>query len=129
MPSLCVPSQRSYYALHSSLLGIEGDMAESQLRKGVLELIVLAALEKEPAYGGALIERLGVEVSTGTLYPLLTRMKKHAWIDSHWEESPSGPPRKIYSVTEKGSERISDLAQEWRALSVFVNDYLEGIGK
>ncbi|ARU46824.1 PadR family transcriptional regulator [Corynebacterium silvaticum] len=104
-------------------------MAESQLRKGVLELIVLAALEKEPTYGGALIEHLGMEVSSGTLYPLLTRMKKHAWIGSHWEESPSGPPRKIYSVTEKGSQRITELAQEWRALSVFVNEHLEGIGK
>nr|WP_252860360.1 hypothetical protein [Corynebacterium ulcerans] len=52
-------TQSAYYVIHSSWLRIEGEMAESQLRKGVLELIVLAALEKEPTYGGALIERLG----------------------------------------------------------------------
>lgn len=126
---MCMSTQSAYYVMHSSWLRIEGEMAESQLRKGVLELIVLAALEKEPTYGGALIEHLGMEVSPGTLYPLLTRMKKNAWIGSHWEESPSGPPRKIYSVTEKGSERIAELAQEWRALSVFVNEHVEGIGK
>lgn len=126
---MCMSTQSAYYVMHSSWLRIEGEMAEAQLRKGVLELIVLAALEKEPTYGGALIERLGMEVSSGTLYPLLTRMKNHAWIGSHWEESLSGPPRKIYSVTGKGSERIAELAQEWRALSVFVNEHLEGIGK
>lgn len=94
-------------------------MADSQLRKGVLELVVLSSLKREPTYGGALLQRLeaqGLAVSSGTLYPLLTRLKKGGHIDSKWEESPSGPPRKVYSVTKKGAGYLQMLHQDWNSL-------------
>lgn len=108
-------------------------MASSQLRKGVLELIVLSTLERQSSYGGEILERLdneaGMQVSAGTLYPLLTRLKKSGFIDSHWEESPSGPPRKVYDMTPKGRKRMSQLAAEWRSLASMVEKQLKGLGQ
>lgn len=107
-------------------------MADSQLRKGVLELVVLASLEADPTYGGALLDRLtaqGLDVSSGTLYPLLTRLKKAGHISSHWEESPAGPPRKVYGVTARGLSQTRSLAADWRELTAIVEAQLEGLGQ
>lgn len=105
-------------------------MAESQLRKGVLELVVLAALNRQPTYGGALLDileqSLGSEVSSGTLYPLLTRLRKAGMLATHWEESPAGPPRKVYRLTERGSARFAELNDEWHTLVEAVSTTLKG---
>lgn len=105
-------------------------MVESQMRKGVLELMVLAVLDRQPSYGGALREALtradGMEVSTGTLYPLLSRLRAGGVLATHWEESPVGPPRKIYSLTDAGSIRLAGLRDDWHTLSQAVTDVLEG---
>lgn len=105
-------------------------MAESQMRKGVLELMVLSVLNRQPSYGGALRESLartdGSELSTGTLYPLLSRLRKQGMLDTSWEESPVGPPRKIYRLTDKGRRRLTDLRADWQTLSAAVTDLLEG---
>ena len=104
-------------------------MADSQLRKGVLELVVLLSLEREPASGGALLARLkgeGLDVSSGTVYPLLTRLRKAGYIDARWEESPVGPPRKVYDVTDDGRAAIARMTREWRSLAAIVDAQLEG---
>lgn len=104
-------------------------MADSQLRKGVLELAVLAQLDAKPTYGGGLLEalaELGLELSPGTLYPLLTRLKKSGFLTTHWEESPVGPPRKVYSVTPAGRERSVNLTAEWRDLEAVIDSLLKG---
>lgn len=105
-------------------------MAASQLRKGVLDLVVLASLAAEPCYGGALLERLarhpGIEMTAGTLYPLLTRQRSAGLLETHWEESPSGPPRKIYTITPQGRRHLGELEQEWEALQRAVGLLLAG---
>lgn len=105
-------------------------MATSQLRKGVLDLVVLSSLVAAPTYGGGLLERLArheaLEVVAGTLYPLLTRLRGAGLLDAHWEESPSGPPRKIYTVTDAGRLRLAELQQEWRALQGAVEQLVAG---
>lgn len=105
-------------------------MAESQLRKGVLELVVLATLESQPAYGGALLntlsQSLGSDLSSGTLYPLLARLRKTGMLATHWEESPVGPPRKVYRVTGRGSERLKTLHLDWNVLVDAVTHALKG---
>lgn len=105
-------------------------MAESQMRKGVLELMVLAALDRQPSYDGALRDTLaradGLELSTGTLYPLLSRLRTGGVLTTHWEESPVGPPRKIYSLTDVGKTRLAGLRDDWHTLSQAVTDILEG---
>ncbi|OKL47025.1 PadR family transcriptional regulator [Boudabousia liubingyangii] len=99
-------------------------MAESQLRKGAVELIVLGLLDSCASYGGQLLERLtqeaGIEVSSGTLYPLLSRLRKSGLVDTSWEESPVGPPRKIYKLTRLGRERLIQMKQEWDLLALAV---------
>lgn len=96
-------------------------MAESQLRRGIVELAVMGTLRNHPTYGGALItllkEQAGLEVSEGTLYPLLTRMRKAGLVKTKWEPPPAGPPRKIYSLTAKGGSRLDQLFNEWQDLA------------
>ncbi|XCB29136.1 PadR family transcriptional regulator [Arcanobacterium hippocoleae] len=99
-------------------------MGESQLRKGAIELIVLGLLASRPSYGGQLVERFrdeaGLEVSAGTLYPLLARLRKSGLLDTVWEESPVGPPRKVYELAESGQVRLVQLRLEWEALNAAV---------
>lgn len=99
-------------------------MSESQLRKGAVELIVLGLLSSRPSYGGQLVERFreeaGLEISTGTLYPLLARLRKSGLVVTAWQESPIGPPRKVYELAESGQVRLVQLRLEWEALNAAV---------
>ena len=105
-------------------------MKDSQLRKGALELIVLALLSSQPSYGGQLRQRLydevGQEISEGTLYPLLARLKKANHLDTHWEESPSGPPRKVYALNDAGLTHLRTLTHDWQQLTTAVDTALKG---
>lgn len=97
---------------------------DSQLRKGVLEMVVLKLLATQPSYGGELLERLAtndLDVSEGTLYPLLSRVKKAGYVDTSWVPSPSGPPRKIYTVTDIGHAHLIDLKNQWQRFSASVS--------
>ena len=79
---------------------------ESQLRKGTLDFIILHFLRKKEYYGYELISEIkhsaSMNISEGTVYPLLTRLKTEGFIDSRWEERETGVPRKYYRVTEEG---------------------------
>lgn len=101
----------------------------SQLRKGVLELAVLALLRRRPHYGGELTEALaaheGLDASTGTLYPLLTRLRTAGWVDNTWQESPSGPPRKYYALTRTGRQQLNRLERSWATLVRSLDELLE----
>ena len=75
------------------------------MRKGVLEYCILCILARKEAYASAIIEELkaaNMIVVEGTLYPLLIREKNQGYLTYRWEESPQGPPRKYYLITEKG---------------------------
>ena len=88
------------------------DNAKSQMRKGMLEYCVLLLLRKEPSYANDIINRLkSVEmiVVEGTLYPLLTRLKKDGMLSYEWRESTQGPPRKYYALTEQGEQALAEL--------------------
>ena len=101
-----------------------------QLRKGVLELAILALLERQPRYGGEIVEELrtrpGLETPAGTVYPLLTRLRTSGLVDTAWRESPAGPPRKYYTLTPAGHTAMTDLASSWRELTTALADLLEG---
>lgn len=100
----------------------------SQLRKGVLELAVLALISRGPIYGSKIVESLehrpGLSISVGTIYPLLARLKSGGLIDSTWEESPVGPPRKYYVVTEPGRHALEELSVAWQSIRDDVDDIL-----
>ncbi|HTM67142.1 MAG TPA: PadR family transcriptional regulator [Flavipsychrobacter sp.] len=98
---------------------------ESQMRKGLLELCILGIIYKEKeAYPSDILEQLkqaNLIVLEGTIYPLLTRLKNAEVLTYRWEESPSGPPRKYYSLTKSGLEFYHKLHETWTDLSNAVN--------
>lgn len=101
-----------------------------QLRKGVLELAILALLERQARYGGEIVEELGarpgLEASAGTVYPLLTRLRGSGLVETTWRESPVGPPRKYYTLTPAGHTAMAALASSWRELNAALSGLLEG---
>jgi PadR family transcriptional regulator PadR len=92
----------------------------TQLRKGLLELSVLAALREERRYGYDLVQRLsqipGLVIREGTVYPLLNRLKKEGFVRSELEESSEGPARKYYRLTQAGEEALQWMREEWTVL-------------
>ncbi|MFT3902709.1 MAG: PadR family transcriptional regulator [Niabella sp.] len=97
---------------------------QSQMRKGILEFCILSVIKKGEAYPSDIIEEMkqsGLSILEGTLYPLLTRLKNAEMLTYRWEESASGPPRKYFSLTEKGMAFYQELNQTWNELSNAVN--------
>ncbi|MGC6426164.1 MAG: PadR family transcriptional regulator [Akkermansiaceae bacterium] len=97
-----------------------------QLRKGILEFCVLAAIGAEDeSYGYELVKRLvsveGLDVSEGSIYPLLSRMRKQGLMKSRLEESESGPARKYYRLTATGKARVYAMQSYYDGLSEAVS--------
>jgi PadR family transcriptional regulator, regulatory protein PadR len=102
----------------------------SQLKKGLVELTVLAALRKNEAYGYELLQRLARDpllgTSESTLYPMLSRLADERLIVVRQAESPNGPPRRYYRLTPQGQEHLKQLTRHWRQLSSAVDSLLNG---
>ena len=102
----------------------------SQLRKGVTELVVLAALRQGQAYGYQLLQRInrieGLGLTESTVYPLLARLKREQFVSVRAAPSPSGPPRRYYQFTAAGRQRLKDMLQQWQAVGAAVEQLLEG---
>ena len=90
---------------------------KSQVKKGILSLVVLDILSKGEYYGYELIEELKkfttIEIAEGTLYPLLIRLKDDNLVTSNWVEQDSGIPRKYYTLTAEGIESLAMMKQYW----------------
>ena len=96
---------------------------KAQIRKGILELCILSILKEKEAYPSEIIDKLKeakLIVVEGTLYPLLTRLKNGELLTYRWEESPSGPPRKYYSLTKMGTAFLEELSLTWDELNTAV---------
>lgn len=94
------------------------------MRKGVLDYCVLAILAAGDSYAPAIIaelKRCEMIVVEGTLYPILTRMKNAGYLTYRWEESPQGPPRKYYTLTEIGRNYLESLDEAWITLVEQIN--------
>jgi PadR family transcriptional regulator, regulatory protein PadR len=89
----------------------------SQLRRGVLEYCVLALLARERLYGFDLVRRLGqvegLVTSEGTIYPLLSRVRRDGWVSTSWVESETGPPRRYYAITSDGEQALATFVDQW----------------
>ncbi|MGB2662795.1 MAG: PadR family transcriptional regulator [Candidatus Acidiferrum sp.] len=100
---------------------LTGDKWEVQLRKGCLELAILAALWGGRLYGLEILRRLeddsNLIVSEGTVYPLLSRLKVLGLVNSEWVESEGGHPRKYYALTKSGKKRALEMAEIWTRFS------------
>jgi PadR family transcriptional regulator PadR len=94
------------------------------MRKGVLEFCILSVIKQGEAYPSDIIEKMKeamLDILEGTLYPLLTRLKNAELLAYRWEESNSGPPRKYFSMTEKGELFYRELETTWNGLANAVN--------
>lgn len=100
---------------------------DTQMKKGVLELIVLLSLTKKDRYGYELILEVSkvVNVNDGTIYPLLKRITNEKYADTYLVESTEGPPRKYYRLTVLGRERLNELLTTWNLFSDSVNNYIK----
>ena len=98
-----------------------------QFKKGVLELCVLVLLDKEDRYGYELVQKISnqIEISEGTVYPLLRRLTNEEYFTTYLVESSEGPSRKYYKLTEKGRKYMVDLVQEWEDFSKGVNQLIK----
>ena len=98
--------------------------AKSQMRKGMLEYCILLLLKRQAAYASDIIQQLkeaDLLVMEGTLYPLLTRLKKDGLLAYEWQESTQGPPRKYYCLTDEGQNALTQLNASWEEISNTVN--------
>lgn len=98
------------------------------IRKGLLEFIVLRIVAAEKVYVADLLKRLDetdFATQEGTLYPLLSKMRREGWLDYEWKESESGPPRKYYTLTHAGEQRLQELTEYWRR----INATIEALGR
>ena len=100
-------------------MAVNSENTKIQMRRGVLEYCILLILSKGDEYASSIINELrnaDMIVVEGTLYPLLIRQKNLGLLSYRWEESPPGPPRKYYSITDKGREYLEELDTAWNGI-------------
>ena len=102
---------------------------DSQARKGVLVLIVMSALSAREYYGYELVEHIltgtGVQVSDGTLYAILVRLKAEGLVRTRWEAAERGPARKYYALTDEGRSLLADMKRSWAEIAGGVDAILK----
>ncbi|MCH4889998.1 PadR family transcriptional regulator [Acidaminobacter sp. JC074] len=99
----------------------------TQFKKGLLDLCVLSILHHEDAYGYEIANKVMtyMEISEGSIYPLLRRFKKDEYVTSYLQESLEGPPRKYYKLTHKGQTIYKELLNEWHDFQSSINMLLK----
>ncbi len=97
-----------------------------QFKKGVLELLVFSLLKDRDHYGYEMVEKISnhINISEGTIYPLLRRLSKDGYVSTYLEESQSGPPRKYYKLTASGYSQYEDQIDQWYEFVNGVNSLL-----
>lgn len=101
-----------------------------QMRKGTLEYCILSILSRGDSYAQEIIAEMKDKemiVVEGTLYPLLTRLKNSGLLAYRWEESPQGPPRKYYTLSEKGHEHLNILDSAWQEMVTQIEAIRHGV--
>lgn len=99
----------------------------TQFKKGVLELIVLLAVNKKDMYGYELVMEVSkvVDVNDGTIYPLLKRLTNERYFETYLVDSTEGPARKYYRITILGKERVEELRDNWKVFANSVNKFIK----
>jgi PadR family transcriptional regulator PadR len=94
------------------------------IRKGLLEFVILRIISSDKVYVADMLRRLSsTEFATqeGTLYPLLSKLRREGLVEYEWQESDAGPPRKYYRLTEAGRAQLAELDQYWQTLNTTVD--------
>lgn len=93
------------------------------IRKGLLEYLILTIVSSGEVYAADILERLSATdfaTQAGTLYPLLSKMRREGLLDYQWRESDAGPPRKYYQLTARGQTRLGELNDYWKHLNATI---------
>jgi PadR family transcriptional regulator PadR len=93
------------------------------IRKGLLEYLILKIIAADKVYAADILKRLSATdfaTQEGTLYPLLSKMRRDGLLDYEWQESDAGPPRKYYELTAKGRTQLGELNEYWKGLNVTI---------
>ncbi len=101
-----------------------GNEKFASIRKGLLEFLILKIVSVNEVYVADILDRLSTtEFATqeGTLYPLLSKMRRDGLVDYVWQESDAGPPRKYYQLTPKGTLQLAELNEYWKSIDATVN--------
>jgi PadR family transcriptional regulator PadR len=104
-------------------MSIDGKLGP--IRKGLLEFLILKIISADKVYVADMLKRLSTtEFATqeGTLYPLLSRMRRENLVDYEWKESETGPPRKYYKLTEKGQSQLAEMNQYWKLINTTISE-------
>jgi len=104
------------------------DNAKAQMRKGVLEFIILLIIAQKEVYASDILKILKKSdfyIVEGTLYPVLSRLKKTNLVGYSWKESKSGPPRKYYKLTTYGESTLINLKESWQTFSVSITKLIK----
>ena len=94
------------------------------IRKGLLEFLILKIVAANKVYVADILERLSdtdFATQEGTLYPLLSKMRRDDLLDYEWQESDAGPPRKYYELTAKGKNQLGELNDYWKLLNTTIS--------
>jgi len=99
-----------------------------QYKKGVIELCILSVLSKKDMYGYELSEFISkkIDISDGTVYPILRKLKADGLVKTYLSEYSGGPPRKYYSLTQTGKEQFNNDAKDWLDFTEIVNKIIKG---
>jgi PadR family transcriptional regulator PadR len=99
------------------------------MRRGAIEYCVLALLRESERYGFELVRELsaadGLVTSEGTVYPLLTRLRREGLVETNWQESNQGPPRRYYAITPAGDKALKSFVYQWIRFRSAVDRMLE----
>ena len=96
----------------------------TSIRNGLLEFLILKIVSADKVYVADMLDRLSkTEFATqeGTLYPLLSKLRRDGLVDYEWQESEAGPPRKYYELTAKGKSQLAELNDYWKSINATVN--------
>ena len=101
---------------------------EIQLKKGVLSLCVLALLARSDSYAYEIASKLSdaIDMGEGTIYPLMRRMQSEGQVETYLVESPSGPSRKYYRLTDAGRRALETQGEEWTRFARSVDEIVSG---
>ncbi|HET7370240.1 MAG TPA: helix-turn-helix transcriptional regulator [Gammaproteobacteria bacterium] len=95
------------------------------LRKGLLEFLILRIVSSGRVYAADILQRLSkTDFATreGTLYPLLSKMRREKLLDYEWQESEAGPPRKYYKLTAPGRKQLAEFQTYWSSLTNLIDE-------
>jgi PadR family transcriptional regulator PadR len=100
------------------------DQKFGTIRKGLLEFLILKIVSADKVYVADMLQRLGstdFATQEGTLYPLLSKMRREELVSYDWQESDSGPPRKYYKLTSAGKKQLAEFNDYWKSLNTLVS--------